>query len=783
MPRPLNDSPYLYGFHDPGGESVLAEHNTFGWILFTEKLGSDPGNLSGHNYSSWANRGFGIIARLNNGYSPDGTIPYSSRYAPFAQRCANFAAASAGCHIWIIGNEPNLPIERPGVKFNGSGNPTSGEVIVPGMYADCYQRCRVAIKNVPGHQADQVLAAAVAPWNNQTAYPDNPQGDWVNYLADVLKIIGAGNCDGIAIHAYTHGPDPSLIYTDTFMQPPFDHRHYDFRCYQDFLAAIPRDMRALPVYLTETDQGEPWLNQNSGWVQRVYGEIDWWNRQPCHQTIRAVILYRWSKDDQWAIDGKAGVAEDLRQAMAYRYAWPITPPPPVYGAEFLSQNTPSHMDARQIVQVTLALRNSACKPWNRDQVQVGYHWLNSSGQPVPPAPEPELRTLLPRTVQPDETLSIQARVKAPGDAGAYRLQWDLVEGRDGWFAAMKASKPVSVEVNVQQTDVSQQIAQLEAQAAQLQAQNSLLQTQNGSLQSQMSQLQALILQLQAEIANLLAKEGGGNSPMPPITDITLQLPRNPSGFAKRSAQDLKYIVINHTAVRPEVGAAAVARAQRARWPGIVSQYYITGDGQIQQTEPLDEAVSKDQAWFYNGINIYVAGNFNETVPAPAQVSALSQLVAWLMVKYSLDESALRGASEFVATQSPGIQWMSGWRWKDTLLQQVRAILGKQAGSQAPSRTGQAQAELSQAAEQPTQPARLASELQPGAQEEPPAGSGANADAIGLSSQSSEMQYRVALPGVEIVPCRRSRRPSSRLASNPGLQSSSGLQYSRSPPRR
>ena len=139
---------------------------------------------------------------------------------------------------------------------------------------------------------------------------------------------------------------------------------------------------------------------------------------------------------------------------------------------------------------------------------------------------------------------------------------------------------------------------------------------------------------------------------------------------------MKYIVINHTAVRPEVGAAAVARAQRARWPGIVGQYYITGDGQIQQTEPLDEAVSADLAWFYNGINIYVAGNFNEMVPAPLQLSALSQLVAWLMAKYGLDESAIRGASEFVATQSPGIQWMSGWRWKDMLQQHVRAILGK-----------------------------------------------------------------------------------------------------------
>ena len=70
------------------------------------------------DYSRWADQGFGIIARLNNGYEPNGTIPLSSRYADFAQRCANFVRNSRGCHIWIIGNEMNFAVERPGVQFN-----------------------------------------------------------------------------------------------------------------------------------------------------------------------------------------------------------------------------------------------------------------------------------------------------------------------------------------------------------------------------------------------------------------------------------------------------------------------------------------------------------------------------------------------------------------------------------------------------------------------------------------------------------------------------------------
>ena len=70
MPRPLNDSPYLYGLHDPGGENVMADQRIPGWILFTEELGDDPNDQRGSDYSRWADQEFGIIARLNNGYEP-----------------------------------------------------------------------------------------------------------------------------------------------------------------------------------------------------------------------------------------------------------------------------------------------------------------------------------------------------------------------------------------------------------------------------------------------------------------------------------------------------------------------------------------------------------------------------------------------------------------------------------------------------------------------------------------------------------------------------------------
>ena len=79
--------------------------------------------------------------------------------------------------------------------------------------------------------------------------------------------------------------------------------------------------RHLPVFITETDQDEPWADANTGWVQAAYAEIDSWNRQPHAQQIRALLLYRWPKLDRWAIEGKGQVIDDFRAALAHGYRW------------------------------------------------------------------------------------------------------------------------------------------------------------------------------------------------------------------------------------------------------------------------------------------------------------------------------------------------------------------------------------------------------------------------------------------------------------------------------
>ena len=107
------------------------------------------------------------------------------------------------------------------------------------------------------------------------------------------------------------------------MDPPFGHRRKMFRTYMDFMEAIPRPLRHLPVYITETNQNGSWEDVNRGWVREAYAEIDRWNANPANQKIRSLILYRWEQHagDIWYIKGRHQVINDLRGALQNDYRW------------------------------------------------------------------------------------------------------------------------------------------------------------------------------------------------------------------------------------------------------------------------------------------------------------------------------------------------------------------------------------------------------------------------------------------------------------------------------
>jgi hypothetical protein len=96
------------------------------------------------------------------------------------------------------------------------------------------------------------------------------------------------------------------------------------------MQAVPASMRNLPLYITETNEDEPWLERSIGWIQAAYGEVNWWNRTAGNQPIRALVLYRWLRNiDRWGIEGKGAVVEDFQAALLNDYRWQTTSTPVV----------------------------------------------------------------------------------------------------------------------------------------------------------------------------------------------------------------------------------------------------------------------------------------------------------------------------------------------------------------------------------------------------------------------------------------------------------------------
>ena len=714
-------SKYIFGMHDPGGEYLMAEAGKRGWILFVHALGHDPSNCPGFDYSLHADQGFAVMARLNHGYEPDGTIPHSRHHGAFAECCAQWAGKSSACHIWVIGNEMNYAVERPGVRYDRGQNPPAvvevGEVITPAIYTSCYRLCRDAIHAVPGHEDDEVLVGAVAPWNAQTAYAGNSQGDWIRYYQDILKLLGPQRCDGITVHTYTHGAEPQLVHSETrFKSPPFDNHHYDFRAYRDFMDAIPLNMRHLPVYITETDQDVEWKNENTGWVQRAYGEIDWWNRQPGHQQILALLLYRWPRGyDKWGIEGKAGVIEDFRAAMANEYVWHPGGIPLVRGVEWLKDATPADLPSGTKVDVTLELRNSGNGRWRHDgpyPVRVGFHWRSDEGQVILTSSR-SMRTSLLADVAPGDKVSVEASLWAPPEGGSFALTWDLVEEGAWWFSEKGtesltrsvevADPPPPDEEYFESTEYWVRGAFLEFYrrhgleitgypiTAEFTDASSGLRTQffqrvileqaDGSVQLQPAgqSLQAArqdISRLQSQIALLWEYLiGGGLMPPPDIRDETDTLTRDASGYFQRQPSDIRYLIINHSGLMKDIDLDRIALAhQRRGWPGITYQFYIDRQGGVHRTNPQLEVVSDSEAWAVQGVNICFAGNFSQELPSEPQLSSGAHLCAWLLQQHGLTAESIRGINEFYRTESPGNSWSGGSRWRETLIAGVSRLL-------------------------------------------------------------------------------------------------------------
>jgi NedA-like, galactose-binding domain/F5/8 type C domain len=444
--RPPGLPGFFPGLHDLGGELYMLAAGKPGWVVVSTRV--NPPDSSG-DYSSLAEKGLGVIVRLNNGYAEAGTIPNSSFYSRFAFQCAQFVARAKGARIWIIGNEPNAAGERPG----NDGTENSGQVITPEMYASCLIRCRKAIRALPGHKNDWVIPAAIAPFNTQTSYPKNPSGDWVRYFADVLFQIQVqrGGLDGIALHTHTHGADAGLVASEAKSTGHFSGRHWHFRAYRDYLAAVPPSLRKLPVFITEAQPLEPgWTRENRNWIQAACSEINSWNSNLANQPIQAVCFFRWQSrpgdPTGWGMEDKREVIQDFSAALQndYNARWPGVYPRPDH---LLSSITTPFLAGTEVpvgeaIEGHVVLKNVGASSWDStgtDAVRLGCRWLDIRNGASRPVAKP-VYFHLSQDVLPGQSAVIEhIKVQAPSEPGPYLLSFDVAREVDPWPAEPDSS--------------------------------------------------------------------------------------------------------------------------------------------------------------------------------------------------------------------------------------------------------------------------------------------------------------------------------------------------------
>jgi len=109
---------------------------------------------------------------------------------------------------------------------------------------------------------------------------------------------------------------------------------------------------------------------------------------------------------------------------------------------------PQGLHAGERMRFELTLRNlgeEALDPALGDR--LSYHWLRADDARTPVIWD-GARTDLPVALTPGETMRVAAELRAPADAGRYRLVWAMVREGQGWFPAMGGPSAAETLVEV-----------------------------------------------------------------------------------------------------------------------------------------------------------------------------------------------------------------------------------------------------------------------------------------------------------------------------------------------
>lgn len=642
---------YLYGIHDPGPwrERFRAAGLT-GWVVFEETIGADPEDVSGRGstYRAWAEAGFGVMVVLNYGRYPNGTLPPSDRYEAFARRCARFVAASPGAHIWIIGNEPNHPQQQPGARIDPSTRRfEAAEWITPERYARCFRQCRELIRSQPGHEEDIVIPAAVAPFTAVLRYPENPTGDWVVYFHDVLTAIGE-DLDGIALHIASQSPDPHSLTDEARCPPPYETRHRGFQAYRDFIEAIPPHLRHLPIFITEASMGDhegqpiPWPDDDTGWIQEAYAEIHRWNADPAHPPIRCMVLYRWQRVDPWFMEGKERLLRDLDRALTARFRWDVgfqRYPRAVLRQEARLHDHPGGEAwgaplPKGLVGITIACTEDR-KWYSWLQPETGRQgWLprdalilQGDPQSIPLySPGPVILSLRRPTA-----LRLAPSIRAPA----------LLELRESHRGIVRAA---TRDWRWCQVQFGEHIG--------------WVRTMDGNLEGDPRAV-SLVPRPWAD-----ADLQRFNLSMWWIEPILHRRKRVP--WPRRPLELIRWLVLHPLAIPGDLSPEALAAflVEQGGRPGFPYHFYITADGQIFWTLPLEAMTDHAGGYGRVSVGIGLAGWGGDYELSPMQIDRVARLCAWLMIRFRLGPSQIRTVRELFPEGSRTEEASGAWLASD-----------------------------------------------------------------------------------------------------------------------
>jgi len=256
QPPPPRPGVYtLRGVHDRAGADWLKAEGLAGWCLIPVYLNTTPQNLQ---LGGYAEAGIRVLVNLRYSYAVDdggqGTMPGPNQITAFENACIGTMRTNPAAWGFVYCNEMNNSREWPKEK----DYPLS-----PGYYLDSYNRVWSAKPD-----RARLLPGAIDPYNPGW-------GDWRKGWGEVLKSLAG--CDGLAWHAYTHGPDPALIWHHKrFGDDPLTGVFYDLRVLESQQAIILDKFKDKPQIVTECNHfvrhdGKIGWEANSGpWVTEAY---------------------------------------------------------------------------------------------------------------------------------------------------------------------------------------------------------------------------------------------------------------------------------------------------------------------------------------------------------------------------------------------------------------------------------------------------------------------------------------------------------------------------------